>query len=754
MDEFGLPSELTSMYQPILKRADKLGYGTTTTETHPELLVNALTNKANLELGIARLKTDTALQISQIQSNNAMAQEHLQLERDKFQYMKEANTPSLGEKLMGLATGALQGFVAGKNFSTSASNPNGTGTGEAIGAIAGGALAFAGSSGTRAGQENTMGMLNSVAELSNTYKQSQQASIAADATKSLTDMLSGLHKQSTGVGGTPADPGQPNNASLSNPQPGAGVDNATAYQQRQSALNAYKDKLAPLIGNDAAQKRRDQIDKNTMDPTNPLENPEHFKDARVASRLGQYEAIKNPDSMDYARLKHDLQGFELHDAITSGTASAEALQRWNADKKALDAGQLPSAPSVVPAPKSSAEQEPGVLRPHPVQQQAAPNQQAGGRPLEIEQLDAQGNTIGRVPTAATPAQSVAPSGPVPTPADLSKEGNATVQALNDAKQPLEHEGIMDKLGKLTPWTRTEVDKRNMEKEKYNAQLDNEVSQEQDRQRTIDTAAPRLKAEKAISDARIQATEKENLALNPGVKEDRQKAVDALNEVKDRVDMLPDKNMAQQNKKAGLTDATEALNHMHDDLEKMPEGLMVRATEAVKAKTKGTFLLDSPHISSDSLRQGEQILNDLTREGKFTPEERDMIAKYRQDLFNLTYADAQIDAGPKAPRADMIEVSKQQMPTFEDSYREKSRKLALLARDYREKIIDSTKTAGDSQAAEKLDLQYKRLRNAKMAGKASAPTSHDLFGGVVTSKKFKSPGFTSTDDVEADDSSGD
>jgi hypothetical protein len=739
----GLPSELEAMYEPILKRADKIGYGQTTTQDHPELLVNALTQKANLELGIAQLKTDTALKISDIQARNSIAMSQLDLENKKFEYMKEYNTPSFGERLMGVATGALEGFVAGNNFG------GGSTTGKVVGAIAGASLSGA-SSGTRAGMENSMGMLNNVAQLSFTYKAQKDADAAKDATKTLMDQLRGLNSASKGTQGTPVSPDPTGiNPSLANPQPGAGMDPAQAHETKQRILDQYQATWTPVVGPEKASAMRSQMEKSTLDPLNPLENP-HAQVAQTFTRLQQYKSLSNPTELDYAKLQHDLQGIELQDPATLKNVSPEALRAWSDAGKSLAEGKIPGPKSTSPSPvMQGGNASPGIRRPPSAPQMASPEPTHQSNALEIEQLDGQGHVVqtfrpGEAASPAAPTQQMggaaSPSAP-PAPAVPNQE--QTLSEMEKLRQPM---GFWDRGSQGMPFG-LETDKA-----RVNRQIDEAEKAVKEGKTTQAQAPSKVDLENKLTQLRQGNQVANRAAENPGVKEDREAVVGQLESVKKKIELMPENNMAQGNEKKGLQRAVEATRNLSNVMEQMPDDLAQRASSFFKDHP----ILSSPHFKSDFL---DAITKEAGKEGTkqaFTPAEQDTIIKYQKQMRDLAYADALIDAGPKAPREDSIKESMKDVPGLEDDYRTRSRKLEELARGYIEDINDRSSGRGGANQKEALDISYRRMRNAALAQKlkgGGVGGSTDLFGqsrGRSTTA-FQTQGWTPRDTSDEEDS---
>ncbi len=146
-----LPPSLIAHTSPIVDKALETGArGTTVTKTDYGVIGDAMFKKAQLDMNIANLQMDFGLRTAQMKGDLALGtatlgvdaaykKQSLSLEREKFDYQKqmdnESNDVSAGEKLMGMATGALSGAAAGAAFSPA---------GMVAGGVAGAGMAYMG----------------------------------------------------------------------------------------------------------------------------------------------------------------------------------------------------------------------------------------------------------------------------------------------------------------------------------------------------------------------------------------------------------------------------------------------------------------------------------------------------------------------------------------------------------------------------------------------------------------------------------
>lgn len=183
----GLPYALTSFTSPIVETALKTGgRGETTTLTDYGVIGDAFFKKAQLDLGIAELKGNMAMDAAKLKSSVDMERARLNTDMLKarmdydlnLRQMKselEANESSVFESVMTGLTGAA--MAASIPLTMGASTP------VVVGAAAGGGLlaGMASAKGGRRAGEASLQMLNSASVLATSFKSSQAEKVGKES---------------------------------------------------------------------------------------------------------------------------------------------------------------------------------------------------------------------------------------------------------------------------------------------------------------------------------------------------------------------------------------------------------------------------------------------------------------------------------------------------------------------------------------------------------------------------------------------
>lgn len=723
-----MENRLLQFTSPIVETALKTGArGETTTVTNYGVIGDAMFKKANLDLGIANLQSDFALGSARLKSDLNMQAAGMKFDQARAYMNQNMQIQEMKMHMAENEVGFFEGLLnvaAGAAGAASIALTAGASTPLVIGAAGAGGLMTAGAQaqGGRRGAQGALSAIGTIGNAATMIKGIGQEKAGKDAWSTWTERLGVLQ----GIIGNPAH-------------------SREAQGAAQAELNQHMMQGQNILQNDLGY--NPQVAAETMQRIGAISGggggggsrgtgggKANWEDSIM--QLGMAAAgdprLKDPATRRATLKEYMAKGEAAYASQFNGKEMSESQQQYFMDATGIS--QLPGISEITNggkkrmAPRSAAQAQPehidtGSLA-RDVQQNGRVNAREG---RQIRQPAPQYRTNDGLviePIIGQQAGVVRGQGPgvimdeppITSPeavAPLQKLGAESAKMLQEEEERLEKEkepeGLGDKLSALTPWTKTDKRERNEARSKAQWEIDKEQAKQEKANQKIAGAPEEVARDEAIFNSRIARAQEERAALNPGVKENRNRERQRLDEASVKLDDLPEKDMTQRNRKQGLKDAVAASQHLDEVMEKIPDDLMTRFTEFVEAEGIG---IKSPHVSVELLDEVGKVMSDEAAQAKFTKQELDLLDEYRMELYNLSYADALMDAGSHGVKMEQLKMSKPNMPNFSDDYRKRSNKLRLLMRGYGERIRDATTGENVARESEKLDLEHKRIRNAK------------------------------------------
>lgn len=328
---------------PIFETAVKQGgWGATTTTTTPgdpiaagKLMIDAVGSGAELQGKAAdrRMKA-----ISEAHGINAAAAE------TKAKAL--ADIPSIGETLLGAVQGYLSGRQAGEAAGFSIGGEGGQSVGAAIGGAIGAAAMGSGSIKTMASSGQ---MLNNIATQAAVWEKSTRVKMSQEAVASMSQRMGELNNPRT-------------------TQEAVKFANEKAKLVNETAQSLVLAGVAPDKALQASQQMAAIYDPQGQ-----------FSDSRTqfAAAYAEYLAIPNPKKQDKDLLKQKINTIVAGENIRQGKLPVNINTALFGGSQGIPAAGPVNNPGAGPV-GAGAPQQPGMA----------------GRPIEIEQIDGNGNPIG------------------------------------------------------------------------------------------------------------------------------------------------------------------------------------------------------------------------------------------------------------------------------------------------------------------------------------------------------------------------